>query len=155
METQKSEYKLLIKCIQIIIGIMLLSAIFLNMHVIYAEDGDVGNTGETKENTTETKEDTETKKQLETVINKLDSLQIQINEQMEEMKTNEEHEKKLEELQKSVEELQTQVEELTTPEEEETPQIEILDTEMQYQYFPYIMVIISLLMIMTFRRKAS
>ena len=126
---------------------------------IYAEDGNIETT--TKEDTTETKEDT-TDKKMEEIMKKLEELSKEI----------EETENHLEELNKSIEtedklalrlweineEIETLKEELTKQEEEnlkknEEPEQVILDTETQYQYYPYIAIITALLLILTFRRQ--
>ena len=112
-----------------------------------------------------TKEDTTT----DTKDEKMDELMKRLEELSKEI---EETEDKLEELNKSIEtedklalrlweineEIEKLKEELTEPKEEDLiksgeEEPIILDTETQYQYFPYITVITGLLMILIFRRK--
>lgn len=126
---------------------------------IYGDDGDIDTT---ETNITETKEDTNKDQKMEELIKKLDELTKKVDEtedQLTELKKEKETEDQLTlKLWEITEEIKTLKEELTEPENleksgEEEPVI--LDTETQYQYYPYIMAIIGLLIIQIFKKQHS
>lgn len=114
-----------------------------------SESGDTNTTG-TNTGTTVTEED------IEMINDRLDELADEIDEKIQQLDEDTTLILNYLELQNAVSDLQSQVEELTNPEEQIEEPIEediILDTETQYQYFPYIMIIICMLGILVFRRK--
>lgn len=119
---------------------------------IYAEDGIT----EPNTESTDTEQTTITEEDIEMINERLDELANEIDDKIQQLDEDTTLILNYLELQNAVNDLQSQVEELASPEEQIEEPIEeeiILDTETQYQYFPYIMVIIYMLGILVFRRK--